>query len=244
MLPLEITPRSRGRERESVDDAAKCLRAIERGRRAWHGTTRLPPSLAIAFTAASFTLEGLAVDRADVAAASRPIVRCDSHKSGRSDSPGTSKCLRSRSSARLRNHLAILQTITRRARDRKLQSADVLRWYTRVSSGLCTSAPSIKTMQRLEAVVDRVNTRRARLQPALTQIADLYCELMDQPIFPSFNGIVARLLLCAHLARAGLPPAVFDPLRDAQLLDPTQCATRLRTLLPLSFVQPTGNTVG
>ena len=107
----------------------------------------------------------------------------------------------------------------------------MLRWYTSISSGLSTSVLSLVNMRRLEQVIDRVNSPQLRLQPALTEIAELHAEILAEPIFPSFNGIIARLLLTAHLARCGLPPVVFDPQRDARQTDPAPLLSRLCELL-------------
>ena len=152
-------------------------------------------------TRASFRLEGIDVTDADIATAV------------------TVRTLHSRRSRRLRAHLAILRRLDRcRA---SLVPGDVVRWYAAVSSGLSTAGPI--GSDRLAAVVRRVNSPHRRLQPAVVDIARLHAELLIDPIFPGFNGIVARLLLHVHLTASGLPPVVFDPLVDAWP-DPTPVA--------------------
>ena len=44
--------------------------------------------------------------------------------------------------------------------------------------------------------------------------AALHERLLNDPLFPAFNGILSRLLLQAHLAASGLPPVVLDPQHD------------------------------
>ena len=149
-------------------------------------------------TRASFRLEGIDVTEADVAAAvmARPF--------------------RSRPAGRLRAHLAILRRLDRwRGRRPGLTTVDVLGWYAAVSAGLGTAGPTDAGGERLADVVRRVNSPQRRLQPAVTEIARLHAELLADPLFPGFNGIVARLLLHAHLTTCGLPPVVADATQDA-----------------------------
>ena len=91
-------------------------------------------------------------------------------------------------------------------------------------------------MDRLDHVVRRINSPQLRLQPALVDIAKLHVMLLRDPLVPSFNGILSRLLLRYHLGRIGLPPVVFDPNEDApSLLDETMLLARLLELIEQSY---------
>jgi hypothetical protein len=147
-------------------------------------------------TRASFRLDGIDVQAADVTDAL---------------TPPRSQPLRSRPARRLRAHIAILRSLDRsRRQGLRLSPGRVVRWYTSVSSGLSTSGLAAADDERLAAVVRRINSPQRRLQPAVLETARLHAELLADPMFPSFNGILARLLLHAHLAACGLPPVVFD----------------------------------
>jgi hypothetical protein len=127
--------------------------------------------------------------------------------------------IRSRQSQRIRNHLAILRRITAGQRPgRDLRAAAVVRWYTSVSCGLSTTALDDTRLSRIDAVVRRMNSPQLRLQPAIQEIARLHVQLLTDPLMPSFNGILARLLLEYHLCRCGLPPVLFDPASDAAVV--------------------------
>ena len=99
-----------------------------------------------------------------------------------------------------------------------LTSQTVLRWYTSISCGLSLAALDESSMARLENIVRRINSPQFRLQPAITEIARVHAQLNSDPLVPSFNGIVARLLLQYHLGRCGLPRVVFDDKADPALL--------------------------
>jgi hypothetical protein len=123
--------------------------------------------------------------------------------------------VRSRLAQRIRNHAAILlyiECLLRRAGNLSVRM--VVRWYTSISSGLSTAALDGGTLSRLESVVRRINSPQLRLQPALTEVARLHVQLRADPFVPSFNGILARLLLQYHVRRCGLPAVVLDPQAD------------------------------
>lgn len=153
----------------------------------------------------SFQLEGIRLDQDEVAAAI-------SHGwSGRG--------FRSRTAQRIRNHVAILRKIESSLRaGATLTSQTVLRWYTSISCGLSSASLDESNMIRLDNVVRRINSPRFRLQPALTEIAHLHVQLNSDPLVPSFNGILSRLLLQYHLGRSGLPRVVFNPAFDLTLV--------------------------
>jgi hypothetical protein len=203
------------------------LRLIERKQRM---LARLSPSsngfpaqLLGRLTTASFRLEGLDVSDAQVAAAL-------------SAAPGR-RPFRSRLSQRLRNHVAILRGIQRLVhRGESLKVRSVVRWYTSVSCGLSTASLDDSTMARLDATVRRISSPRLRLQPAVQEMAGLCAQWMNDPLVPSFNGILARLLLHYHLGRCGLPPVLFDPTTDRPLLtDEPRLLSRLMDLIDASY---------
>jgi hypothetical protein len=174
-------------------------------------------------TSVSFRLDGMEVTETQVMSAmeATPVRRP----------------FRSRLSQRLRNHLAILRAIQRSlAAGKSLKTAVVVRWYTSLSSGLCTSALDEPTMDRLSAVVGRISSPMMRLQPAMQEVARLHAQLIADPLVPSFNGILSRLLLCFHLGRCGLPPVVFDPVADRRLMiDEKKLLPRLMELVDGSY---------
>jgi hypothetical protein len=61
--------------------------------------------------------------------------------------------------------------------------------------------------------------------------------MLADPLVPSFNGILARLLLRYHLGRCGLPAVVFDPQVDTRPGDAEGMLRRLVELLELSYDQ-------
>jgi hypothetical protein len=145
--------------------------------------------------------------------------------------------LRSRAAQRIRNHVSILHHIEPSTRlAASLKSPVVMRWYTTLGSGLVTAGLADATVDRLDHVVRQINSPQLRLQAALVDIARLHVQLLADPLVPSFNGILARLLLRYHLGRVGLPPVVFDPEADAPaLLDEAMLLRRLLELIDLSF---------
>jgi hypothetical protein len=142
------------------------------------------------------------------------------------------RAFRSRSAQRIRNHVAILRSIDQALRiGQPLRSSAVLRWYTSISSGLSTTALDAATMTRLDLAVRRINSPQLRLQPAVQEIATLHASLLADPLVPSFNGILSRLLLHFHLGRCKLSPILFDPTEDpARMADERRL---LAILLPL-----------
>jgi hypothetical protein len=191
-------------------DWVRWLRLIQRKRR----MTARPDSPRVAtppsayFTAAtlsSFQLEGIPLKPMEV-------TQAVSHGAA-------GKGFRSRSSQRIRNHVAILRRIEKSLRaGATLTTQTVVRWYTSISCGLSLAALDETNMSRLDNVVRRINSPQFRLQPAITEIARVHAQLNADPLVPSFNGILARLLLQYHLGRCGLPRVLFDASADSTLL--------------------------
>lgn len=91
-------------------------------------------------------------------------------------------------------------------------------------------------MDRLQAVAGRISSPRLRLQPAIQDVARVHSRLIADPVVPSFNGILARLMLCYHLGRCGLPPVMFDPVADRPLLtEESALLPRLMDLIDVSY---------
>jgi hypothetical protein len=203
------------------------LRAIERKRRLlarlWPNGWRLSITLLLRLTTISFRMDGVAVTESQAveslaaAPARRPF--------------------RSRLSQRLRNHMAILRHIQRLlSTGQALTISTVVRWYASLSCGLCNSALTTATMDRLSAVVSRISSPRLRHQPAVLDIVGLHAQLMADPLVPSFNGILTRLLLCYHLGRCGFPPVLFDPTADrAMLPEERRLLPRMMELIDASY---------
>jgi hypothetical protein len=139
---------------------------------------------------------------------------------------------RSRQGQRLRNHVAILRRIGGMVRHgQPLSGGAVVRWYTSISCGLSSARLDGESLARLERVARQINSPHLNLRPAVEETARLYYEILADPIVPSFNGILARLLLGCQLGRCGLPPVLFDPASDRAL--PADPAALLRRLLEL-----------
>jgi hypothetical protein len=174
-------------------------------------------------TYASFRLDGLDLSRSEVAGAL-------AHGPSR-------KAFRTRQAQRVRNHVAIVRAIERDLMRCAPVTADtVVRWYTSISSGLSTTALAQAPLDRLVEVIRRVNTPHVRLQSALQEVAHEHVRLLSDPLVPSFNGILARLLLHYHLGRCGLPGVIFDPGEDAsRLTDQRMLLTRLMELVDQSY---------
>lgn len=206
-------------------DWGRYLRSIERKRQlARTIPRRLPARLNRLLTFSSFRLEGMDVTESDLTDACTP-------------KPSTRPSFASRQRQRLRNHMAIQLSIVRYLAYRQVfRVSQVIRWYTSVSAGLSTCGLDLPGMQRIESIVRRINSPQMRLQPALTEIAQLHAELICDPVFPGFNGILARLLLQSHLGKCGLPMIAFDPLTDApRIQDPGLLLPRLLELIDMSF---------
>ena len=190
-------------------DWANWLRLIERKRRllSRYQTARnlVPREYFAAATFVSFRLDGIEVTEPDVAAALARGV--------------PNKAFRTRRTHRLRNHVSILRKIESAVRlGESLKGQSVIRWYTSISCGLCNANLDDGTMTRLDSIVRRINSPQLRLQPAIIEVARLHAQLIADPFVPSFNGILARLLLRYHLGRCGLPPVLFDPEIDPNIL--------------------------
>jgi hypothetical protein len=213
----------------SLTDWSIWIRLIERKRRlaarltppglaSIRGGWRLTTSFLTRFTVSSFKLDGLEVTEAQATSAMA--------------ASSMQRPFRSRLSQRLRNHLAILWNIQRAvAANRPLKGETIVRWYTSVSCGLSNTGLDEATMDRLQAVAGRISSPRLRLQPAVQDVARVHARLIADPVVPSFNGILARLMLCYHLGRCGLPPVMFDPVADRPLL--TQESALLPRLMDL-----------
>lgn len=225
-----LGPGTNGGRSRSVLDWPALVRRLERKRRTLDGDgatngdspTPLPENYYARATWASFRLEGLEVSEEELSDALGPG----------SDRPA----LRSRQSLRLRNHAAILHRIEGDLAQGLTLTADgVLRWYVGISAGLSTTRLDQATEARLEEVVRRVNSPQLRLQPALQEVAATHVRLLADPLVPSFNGILARLLLRYHLGRSKLPAIVWHPTLDAGPRDTASMLRRLVEMLDESY---------
>jgi hypothetical protein len=224
-------------ERSAPVDWPEWLRATERKRRqvARNDGAAAPgsapaaagvcwPGYFEAATDASFRLDGLVLPPDDLAAA---LAR-----------GSAGKAFRSRQQQRARNHVAILRSLEKMLRGGgALKPGDVVRWYTSIACGLSTTALDEPTTARLEAVVRRINSPQLRLKPAVQEIAQLYRQWLSDPLVPSFNGILARLLLRYHLGRCGLPPVLFVPELDggSQMPDERRMLERMLELIDAAY---------
>jgi hypothetical protein len=212
----------------SPPDWPAWLRLIERKRRLLSRLTcshgdRIPIAFLTASTCASFRLDGIDVDDSTAIAAV-------AHGSA-------SKGCRSRLTQRIRNHIAILMRVASLVRiGESLKGGSVIRWYTSISCGLSSAALGDGALARLDTVVRRINSPQLRLQPALTEVARLHVQLLADPFVPSFNGILARVLLHYHLGRCGLPPICLDPIADAEFLTrESQLLSRIMTRIEATY---------
>jgi hypothetical protein len=179
-------------------------------------TACLPREYLADVTRASFLLDGIEVSDRELAAT---LVRGPA-----------ARTFRSRGGQRLRNHVALLRRIESLARHALLLDARaVVRWYTSISWGLSTSQLGSDSMFRLDRAVRRINSPHRNLRPAVAEAARLYFELLKDPIVPSFNGILGRLLLNCQLGRLGLAPVLFDPAADRKE-PPDEMSNRKRLL--------------
>jgi hypothetical protein len=191
-----------GRRAQAIDWPLWLAR-IERYRRLLHRRhhqrfTRLSDSGLVLATCNSFRVDGIDVDQATVWQAL-------------SRSPSQRR-MRSRAIQRIRNHVAILHSIDNALRrGQPLKTAAVIRWYTSIAGGLSITEIGSDKIRRLEHIVRRINSPHLRLRPALQEIARTYAELISDPLFPAFNGILARLILRYHLGRCALPPGIDGP---------------------------------
>ena len=176
------------------------LRRVERKRRHVQRTyprgVIVPTEWLARITYSSFKLENLSITERDVAEAL-------SSGAGR-------RALRPPQLLRIRNHVAILRHVQRSAaRGGPLKLSMVVRWYTSISCGLSMGV-DLARVGRIEQYLRRINSPQLRLQQAIADVSQVYTQLTVDPIFPGFNGILARLLLQYHLARCGLPLVVLD----------------------------------
>ncbi len=204
------------------------LRAIERKRRMLSrmDSSRLKPLPSEYFAAAtfaSFRLDGIEVTETQIAQALARGV--------------ANKAFRTRLTLRIRNHISILRRIESAVRvGESLKGQSVVRWYTSISCGLSTAALDDGMISRLDAVVRRINSPQLRLQPAITEVARLHVQLLTDSFVPSFNGILARLLLQYHLGRCGLPPVIFDPTSDGGVVsNESQLLGRIMEMVDASY---------
>lgn len=165
-------------------------------------------------THSSFKLEGLDVSEKDIAAALATGVK--------------RRVVRSRQAQRVRNHVAVLREIDAQVLTGAALVPDAfVRWYASVSCGLCPADLSEASRLRLIGHIHRINFPELRLAGAIQEIVRLHRQLLVDPLVPSFNGILSRLLLRYHLGRCGLPPIIFHP--DT----PITALTQEKILLPL-----------
>lgn len=214
---------NRGGRSRSTNDPAAILRRVERKRRLLDRlgpahALHLPDDYYTRFTFASFRLEGIDITDQDVWEAlghehQRPV-------------------LRTRLGQRLRSHAAILRHIEiDLRRGLPLEKDRVIRWYTAVSSGLSTASLDQASSLRLEELVRRINAPPPRVQAALREVVQSHARLLDDPLVPGFNGILARLLLRFHLGRWGFPAVLFDTFLDGQRLTRDSLSRRLLQLV-------------
>jgi len=203
------------------------LRSLERKRQLLiRGNPQRPHSLPASYfveaTYSSFRQEGIDLHPTEVSSA---LVHGKNHHA-----------LRSRIAQRIRNHAAILHTIENSIRlGESLKMSDVTRWYTSLGTGLINTSLPDGTMNRLDMVVRRISAPQLRLQQALSDIARLYVQLQIDPLFPSFNGMIARFILRYHLGKSGLPPVVLNPETDPpRALDEAMFLSRMLHLLEQS----------
>jgi hypothetical protein len=199
-------------------------RAIDRKRRTLNRARQpaLPPTFNRRATLESFLLEGIDVTEADLDHAEAPT--------------RDRRAFRTRTLQRVRNHLAILLSLERSlCRRQPIKVGQIVRWYTSISSGLSTASLTPAGMQRVEAAVHRINSPQMRLQPAVQEIAKLHSEMLIDPVFPSFNGILSRLLLQVHLGRCGLPLVAFDAKADTRVGNNELLLPRLLELIDRAF---------
>lgn len=210
----------------SKADWSAFLRRLERKGRILPRNGEAPlllPDYVFRATWASFHLDGLHVDPAEVRDALDHV----------SEGPVP---LRSRQAQRLRNHAAILHRIESDLLAKQLLTSDgVIRWYTAVSAGLSTTALDQAALTQIDDAVRRINSPQLRPQAAIREIASTHLRLLSDPVVPSFNGILARLLLRYHLGRCRLPAIVLDPAIDQRFNSVDTLIRRLFELLEQSY---------
>ena len=204
-------PNAAGGTGQGNPDLNRLVRLLERKKRAFDRSTAPKragerdapvPGYFERATYVSFRLDGLQTNEQEVASA---LAR-----------GAAARACRSRSSQRVRNHVAALRQVEAMlTRGHPLQPGHVVRWYASVASGLSYGHIDRQTAARIDHVCRTMNSPQLRLGPAVREIAALHVRLLADPFVPGFNGILARLLLGYHLGRCGLPPVLFDPDADA-----------------------------
>jgi hypothetical protein len=140
--------------------------------------------------------------------------------------------MRSRTYQRLRNHAALLHHVDQAVRHAEpIEPQHVLRWYASISSGLCATDLSAGPLHQLTELLKSINSPELRPSAAVQAAARWHAAALADPLVPSFNGILARLLLRYHLGRCNLPPVLFHPETPAAAL------TDPKLLLPLLMEQ-------
>lgn len=205
-------------------DARQWARAVDRRLKLWRGERLQFPAVPGTYLAqvsrASFCLDGIDVRESDARAAI--------------DTGSAIRVLGSRTAQRLRAHAAILRRIQRLGRSQQaLQPGEVFRWHAALACGLPSARPDTALTLRLTDVCFRMATPHRRLIPAVEEAARLYSDLLSDPLFPNFNGILARLMLTYALARMGLPPVVFDT--DRNVAEQPATPRRLQELIAVSL---------
>jgi hypothetical protein len=150
---------------------------------------------------------------------------------------GVQRSFRSRQVQRFRNHVAILRRIQLMGRrERMLAPHEVVRWYASIGCGLPAAPLDESTLSRLDLVVRQLNSASSGLRNAVESIARHHRDILIDPIVPSFNGILSRLLLQYHLVRCKLPLVLFssDGVGEKQQSHP-KFIGRLLILLTESF---------
>lgn len=185
----------------------------------------LPRSYLASVTRGSFAMDAIALGDAEIDVA----LRCGTAKPAKSTSngpvigpskgptpsPPKGRLCRSRQAQRVRNHFSALRQIERLIRaQRPLTTSIAVRWYTALTCGLPTAQFDDQCHQRLDRTVRRLNSPHFHLRPAVEQAAANYFDLLSTPFVPSFNGILARLLIACQLGRAGVPPLLYDASAD------------------------------
>lgn len=208
-------------------DPAGPIRQIERIRQRWQR-----PREDLAFlgktTLISLRLEGLEAGEGDVIGAMM--------------NGGVRGDLRSRRAQLVRNHVAIQLQVERLLRNAvPLKPSHILSWYASLCSGRPTTGLDAAGLTRLEQVSRQVNSPPLHLQAALSDIATLHADLLHDPLVPSFEGMLARLLLQYHLGRCGLPMILFDTHTDEpRKMDQKRTWSRLIHLLHVRLVSLDG----
>jgi hypothetical protein len=174
-------------------------------------------------TYVSFRLDGLDVAETEVSAALATGLQ--------------RRVIRSRQGQRIRNHVAVLREIDGQVLNSETLTPEAyVRWYASISSGLCSADLGDTATARLVSIIHSINFPELRLPAAIQEICTLHHSLLTDPLAPSFNGILARLLLRYHLGRCELPPVFFHPQTPATALtNPRLLLPMLMELLDTSF---------